>query len=66
MKARMSPLPDVADRLGVSRRTVKSWIRQEGYNLPGSETKGRHTILVPEWLEQRIVEKRTPRIPRRA
>jgi uncharacterized protein YjcR len=65
MKARMSPLTDVADRLGVSRRTIKTWIRQEGCNLE-RQGKGRYTILVPDWMEQRITEKRTPRIPRRA
>ena len=64
MKERMTPLKDVADRLGVSRRTIKTWIRREGYNMPARQGKGRYTILIPDWMEQRIVEKRTPRIPR--
>jgi transposase len=63
VKARMSPLKDVADRLGVSKRTVKSWIRELGYNLP-CLGKGRYTVLIPDWMDQRIAEKRTPRIPR--
>ena len=64
IKARTSPLLEVAERLGVSTRTIKKWIREAGYNLPERQGKGRYTILVPDWMERNIVEKRLPRVPR--
>lgn len=63
MKARTSPVKEVAERHGVSTQTIKNWIRKAGYNLPRLG-KGRYTLLIPEWMEERIVEKRVPRIPR--
>lgn len=61
---RTSPLSVVAARHGVSRKTLKRWIAEAGYNLPPRQGKGRYTILIPEYMEERIVEKRVVRIPR--
>jgi predicted site-specific integrase-resolvase len=64
MKERMTPLREAAERCGVSRRTLKTWIRQEGYNLPERQGKGRYTILVPDSLIEKVIDKRSPRIAR--
>ena len=63
-KARTSPLPKVAERLGVSRQTLKKWIVEAGFALPKRQGKGRHTILIYDWMEERLLETRVPRIPR--
>lgn len=55
---RSSPLPVVAARHGVSRETIKRWIRELGYNLPPRRTNGRYVILVPDWMEQQMMEQR--------
>lgn len=69
MKEQTSELAVVAKRvLGENtRRTrskIKRWIREEGYNLPRRVSNGRYEILIADWMERRIVEKRLPRIPR--
>lgn len=62
MKERCSPLGEVAQRCGVSRRTIKVWIREMGYNLPPRQSKGRYTILIADWMVERLIEKRSPQI----
>jgi hypothetical protein len=64
MKERSSPLAEAAERCGVSRRTLKDWIRKAGYNLPPRQSKGRYTILIPDWMVQKLIDDRSPRIAR--
>jgi predicted site-specific integrase-resolvase len=64
MKERSIPIKEAAERCGVSRRTLKSWIRQMGYNLPPRQGKGRYTILVYEWMVEKLQAERSPRIAR--
>ena len=60
----MTPLAEAAQRLGVSRRTLKVWIMKEGYSLPPRQGKGRYTILVHEWMIDRLIDQRSPRVTR--
>jgi transposase-like protein len=64
MKERMSPIAQAAERCGVHPQTMKQWIRKLGYNLPPRQGKGRYTILVPDWMIEKVIAERSPRIPR--
>lgn len=66
MTERTSPLKAVADRHGVTPATMKRWIRQAGFCLPKRLGKGRYTIQVPASVEERVIEKRVPRVPRQS
>ena len=50
------PLPKAAAQLGVIPKTLKRWLREAGYNLPGKSK-----TLIPEKMLQRVIEERVPR-----
>ena len=64
MNERTTPLAEAAERCGVSRRTLKVWIREAGFNLPPRKSKGRYTILVYDWMIEKLQAERSPQIAR--
>jgi hypothetical protein len=55
------PIKEAAARCCVHPATLKRWIRGLGYNMPRLG-RGRYTLLVPEWMVQKMIAQRSPRI----
>jgi len=57
-------LKRAAEMCGVQTRTLRGWIVAEGFQMPEMPAVGRRTILIPEKLLARVIEKRSPRLAR--
>lgn len=64
MNWRSAPLYVVAERNGVTPKTMKRWLRAAGYKLPKRITNGRYHIQVPDWMERQVIESRSPQLAR--
>ena len=53
------PMVKAAEYAGVCTKTLKRWLREAGYNLPGTRK-----TLIPEKMLQRVIEERMPRLAR--
>jgi prophage regulatory protein len=57
-------LPSVLERVGVSRSTLWSWVREKRFPPPvrlGLRAVGWRESEVDAWIAERVAESRTPR-----
>lgn len=53
------PLRKAAEQACVGTKTLKRWLIEAGYNLPGTRK-----TLIPEKMLERVIEEHLPRLAR--